>query len=45
VLVAGIPVFHGQYINDLKLIELYDEFVFDPDTSIEELASTLVHEA
>ncbi len=45
VLVAGIPTFHGQYIKDLKLIELYDEFVIDPNTTAEELASTLIHEA
>ena len=45
ILVAGDPSFHGQYIRELNLIELYDDYVISSETTVEELASTLVHEA
>jgi len=45
ILVAGDPTFHGQYIQKLRLVELYDDYVLDDDTTTEELASTLVHES
>ena len=43
--VMGLPTFRGQYIKALKVIEVYDEYVLSSDTSAEELASTIVHEA
>jgi hypothetical protein len=45
ILIAGDPTFHGQYIKELKLIELYDDHVSNPATTVEELGSILVHEA
>ena len=43
--VMGLPTYRGQFINALKTIEVYDEYVLSSDTSTEELASTIVHES
>ena len=43
--VMGLPTYRGQFVNALKMIEVYDEYVLSSDTSTEELASTIVHES
>ncbi len=44
-ILAGTPTFLGQFINELKMIELYDAYATDTETTAEKLACTLVHEA
>ncbi|MEJ2378890.1 MAG: hypothetical protein P8Y71_27060 [Pseudolabrys sp.] len=45
IFVAGEPACRGQYIKELQLIELDDGYVQDLQTTAEEVASTIVHEA
>lgn len=45
ILVFGNSSHLGRYINKLRLVELYDEYVYKPETTIEMIASTIVHEA
>ena len=45
ILVAGNPTFRGQFLSELRMVELYDDDTTDSETSVEELACTLVHEA
>jgi hypothetical protein len=45
ILVAGDPTFHGQYVRDMRLIEIYYEYALATETTTQELASTLIHEA
>ncbi len=45
ILIAGDPTFWGRYVRELRLIEIYDGYAVAPETSPEQLASTLIHEA
>jgi len=45
ILVAGVPTFRGRYVQKLRMIELYHEYVLKVQTVPESLACTLIHEA
>lgn len=45
ILVAGVPTARGSYIHKLRMIELYQEYVLNTQTTPESLASLLIHEA
>jgi hypothetical protein len=45
ILVAGTPAFLGQFVNELRMIELYDAYAINTETTAEKLACTLVHES
>ena len=45
ILVFGNSSHLGRYINKLRLVELYDEYVNNAEITIEMIASTIVHEA
>lgn len=45
ILVSGNSTFHGQYVHKKKLIEIYETYVRNSDTTAEEISSIIVHEA
>ena len=45
ILVAGNQTFRGQFLDELRMVELHDDYVCAEETTIEGLACTLVHEA
>ena len=45
ILVAGLPTFRACYIHKLRMVELYQGYVLDVQTTPESLACSLIHEA
>ena len=45
ILVAGVPTARGSYIHKLRMVELYQEYVLDAQTTPASLACLLIHEA
>ncbi len=45
ILVAGVPTARGSYIHKLRMVELYQEYVLDAQTTPTSLACLLIHEA